>query len=148
MKQRGKRAVSIAASAMALAAGLVVGGPANPASAAPNVYFYSYTFSNGAGRIDVYNDGDYAGTAQWAADPGDFSSSTGDSLIASDQLADGYGIEAHVNDGRDTATTRGHSAPYTDKVTGDLLEGADLKLWACYVQGTYSKCSDKIDVHA
>ncbi|MFM9444514.1 hypothetical protein [Streptomyces acidiscabies] len=132
---------------MALATGLVLAGPVNPASAAPNVYFVSYTFSNGAGRIDVYNDGDYAGTAQWAADPGDFGSSTGDTLIASDQLADGYGIEAHLSDGR-TATTRGHSAGYTDTTTGNLDEGANRKLWVCYVQDTYSKCSDKIDVRA
>ncbi|MET8981992.1 hypothetical protein ABZX85_41000 [Streptomyces sp. NPDC004539] len=132
---------------MALAAGLVLGGPASPASAAPNVYFISYTYTNGSGRIDVYNDGDYAGTAIWAADPGSLGSSTGDTLIASDQLADGYGIEAHLSDGR-IATTRGHSSPYTDTTTGNLDEGAERKMWVCYVQGTFSDCSGKIDVHA
>ncbi|GAQ55544.1 hypothetical protein [Streptomyces acidiscabies] len=147
MKTRGRRAASIAASACALAAGLVLAGPVNPASAAPNVYFASYTFTDGSGRIDVYNDGDYAGTAEWAADPGDFGSSTGDTLIASDQLADGYGIVAHLSDGR-TASTRGYSSPFTDRTTGDLDEGADRTMWVCYVQDTYSKCSDKIAVHA
>ncbi|QNP72269.1 hypothetical protein IAG44_24525 [Streptomyces roseirectus] len=147
MKTRGKRAASVVASALALAGGLVLAGPASPANAAPTVNFRSYTFTDGSGRIDVFNNGDYAGTAMWAADPGSLDSSTGDTLIASDQLADGYGIEAHLSDGR-IATTRGQSAPYTDRTTGDLDEGATRTMYVCLVQGSFSDCSSRINVHA
>ncbi|MDX3388290.1 hypothetical protein PV682_43680 [Streptomyces niveiscabiei] len=146
MKQRGKRAASIAASAMALAAGLVLAGPANPASAAPNVTFRTFTFTDGSARVDVYNDGAYAGTGIWSADPGSLAS-TGDTLIAHDELADGYGIEATLNDGR-IATTRGHSAPYTDTTTGDLDEGATRTMKVCLVQGSFSDCRTGVGVHA
>jgi len=146
VKQRGKRAVSIAASAMTLAAGMVLAGPANPANAAPNVTFRTNIFSDGSARVDVFNDGTYAGVGMWSANPGSLAD-TGDTLIAHDQLADGYGIEATLDDGR-TATTRGHSAPYTDTNAKDLDEGARRLMTVCLVKGTFKDCRKDVPVNA
>ncbi|MGW1892206.1 hypothetical protein ACWCP6_18385 [Streptomyces sp. NPDC002004] len=147
MKTRGKRAASIAAAVTALAAGLVLAGPVSSASAAPDVYFHTYTYTDGSARVEVFNNGEFAGYGSWAANPGDFGSSTGDTLIAYDKLADGYGIEATLNDGR-TATTRGHSSPYTDTTPGNLDEGAKRTLTVCLVKGTFSDCKTDVGVHA
>ncbi|MEW2493103.1 hypothetical protein ACWEQU_03755 [Streptomyces nodosus] len=146
MKTRGKRAASIAAAATALATGLVLAGPVSSASAAPDVYFITYTYTDGSARMEVFNNGSFAGYGAWAADPGDFGSSTGDTLIAYDALADGYGIEATLNDGR-IATTRGHNSPYTARTTGNLDEGATRTMKVCLVKGTFSDCRS-IGVHA
>ena len=147
MKARGKRAASVGAAATALAAGLVLAGPVNPASAAPDVYFVTYEYTDGSGLVYVYNNGTFAGSGAWAANPGDLGFSTGDTLAAYDDLADGYGIEATLNDNR-IATTRGHSAPYTDVTTGNLDEGATRTMKVCLVKGTYSDCKSGVDVHA
>ncbi|MEV7129133.1 hypothetical protein [Streptomyces sp. NPDC093260] len=147
MKTRGKKAASMAAAATALATGLVLAGPVGSASAAPDVYFITYTYTDGSARVEVYNNGDFAGYGAWAANPGDFGSSTGDTLIAYDKLADGYGIEATLSDGR-KATTRGHSSPYTDVTTGNLDEGATRTLKVCLVKDTFSDCKTGVGVHA
>ncbi|MEU8698596.1 hypothetical protein AB0C61_13140 [Streptomyces sp. NPDC048680] len=138
---------SVAAAATALATGLVLAGPVSSASAAPDVYFITYTYTDGSARVEVFNNGDFAGHGSWAANPGSFGSSTGDTLIAYDGLADGYGIEATLNDGR-KATSRGHSSPYTDTTTGNLDEGATRTLKVCLVKGTFSKCRTGVGVHA
>jgi hypothetical protein len=147
VRARGKRAASVVAAATALAAGLVLGGPANPASAAPDVYYITYTYTDGSARVEVYNNGDFAGYGEWAANPGDLGSSTGDTLIAYDGLADGYGIEATLSDGR-TATTRGQSSPYTATKSGNLDEGAERTMNVCLVKGTFSDCKTGVHVHA
>ncbi|WP_338702616.1 hypothetical protein V2W30_35035 [Streptomyces sp. Q6] len=147
MKARFKKATSVGAAATALATGLVLAGPANPASAAPDVYFVTYEYTNGSALVNVYNNGEYAGYGAWAADPGDLGFSTGDTLVASDQLADGYGIEVTLSTGR-VASSRGYSAPYTDIATGNLAEGATYTMKVCLVKGTFSDCRTGVDVHA
>ncbi|MDX3520912.1 hypothetical protein [Streptomyces scabiei] len=66
---------------------------------------------------------------------------------ADDILPDGYGIEAHLSDGR-IATTRGHSANHSDETSGDLTEGTTWQMWVCVVTGSFSKCSSRIGVTA
>ncbi|WP_149824754.1 hypothetical protein [Streptomyces tailanensis] len=139
MKQtgRGKRVASVGAAASVLAAGLVLGVAAPQASA---VDWDSFTYEvDGSVNVTVYNGSRVAGFGAWARDPGDLGSATGDTLIANDQLADGYGIEARLDTGR-VATTRGHESPYTDRVTGDLREDVTHYITVCVVQGSFSKC--------
>lgn len=73
--------------------------------------------------------------------------STGDTLITDDILPDGYGIEAHLSDGR-IATTRGHSANSSDETSGNLTENTTWQMWVCVVKGSFSTCSSKIGVKA
>jgi|tagenome__1003787_1003787.scaffolds.fasta_scaffold20976185_4 hypothetical protein len=80
-----------------------------------------------------WDDGSWAGYAEWSQDPcgGD----PGDALSATDELADGYGINAHLSTGR-VATTAGHSSPYTSKwKTGDLTEDKTYLMWTCVEKG-------------
>ncbi|MBO1335122.1 hypothetical protein [Streptomyces sp. VRA16 Mangrove soil] len=72
-------------------------------------------------------DDHYVGLALFDQDP--YGSSPGDALYATDSYADGWGVVAHLSTGR-TASTRGHSSPYTaGPVTGDLPEGNHYYLY-------------------
>lgn len=96
--------------------------------------------------IDVYNNGHYAGSANWNGDPR--GSTPGDALLAYDSLADGYGIVAHLSTGR-TASTLGHTAGYSSGwVTGDLPEGNHYDMWVSIQKGTSSVSSAKVTVTA
>lgn len=138
---RGKRTAAVGAASAALTAGLVLGVAAPQASAAPSWDTFSYSTGDGSVSVTIYNGGKVAGNAVWAANPGDLGSSTGDTLSVTDLLADGYGVQAHLTDGR-TATTRGHSSPYTDTKTGNLPEDSTYYMTVCMVKGTYSHCFD------
>ncbi|MFI1168014.1 hypothetical protein ACH4UM_31570 [Streptomyces sp. NPDC020801] len=134
--------------AAALTAGLLVAG-AGPASAAEDDFHFELQHVGGNTYINVFNDsmdGRLAGWSGWWADPGT-DGSPGDTLEAYDNLADGYGIEAHLSTGR-TASTRGHSAKYQDTASGNLPEGHKYQMWVCVVKGSWSKCSGKEDVWA
>ncbi|MGA5503270.1 hypothetical protein [Streptomyces umbrinus] len=133
----------------ALAAGLVVAG-AIPAAAEDSFTFGSaVTFPSGNVYMSVRNntEGATAGTIQWWADPDAEAGTPGDTLVATDSLTDGYGIEAHLSTGR-VASTEGHSAPYTVQDGGNLTEGNKYTMWVCVVKGTFSKCSGKVSVTA
>ncbi|MFE4823014.1 hypothetical protein ACFRFU_42735 [Streptomyces sp. NPDC056704] len=123
------------AGTLALAAGMTLTN-AGPASAAPSFTFSYQSFSNGDYTINVYNDGVLAGSVDWYADPhGVIGPGTGDTVCASDYLADGYGIEAHLNGTFRQATTAGHNSPYTDCTSGNIAENTPLTLRAYVVKG-------------
>ncbi|MER5499035.1 hypothetical protein ABT096_17835 [Streptomyces sp. NPDC002561] len=128
------------------AAGVLV--VANPAAAEDSFSFTYSTLDNGDAVIVAKNNswgGDAAGTAEWRADPS--GSQPGDALTATDVLGDGYGMEAHLSNGR-VASTRGQSAPYSVTKTGDLPEGNKYTMKLCIVKGSYEKCSSWVGVHA
>ncbi|WP_406398400.1 hypothetical protein [Streptomyces uncialis] len=147
MKFRTTTVRALAASVFT--AGMLVAVAAPPASAAPNVTFKSRAdpFDMGWAEIVMYINGDRAGTGQWAGNPGDFGSSTGDTIIAHDSASDGYGIQVTL-DGSRVATTRGHNAPYTDRASGDLQEGSKHDMQVCVVKGSYSSCGTVYGVKA
>jgi hypothetical protein len=143
-----KARLAAMAGAAALTAGLLAAG-AGPASAAEDSFHFELQHMGSDTYINVFNDsmeGRLAGWAGWWADPGT-SGEPGDTLVAYDNLADGYGIESHLSTGR-TATTRGHSAKYQDTTSGNLPEGNHYLMWVCVVKGSWSKCSTKEDVWA
>ncbi len=142
-----QRATTLLATA-ALAAGTLVAG-AGSASAASITF--AYDSPNGSGQIVVLRDGKHAGYLYWNSDPIPELNWPGDAFLASDGLADGYGIEAHLYSGtlHRMATTRGHDAPYeTPWRTGNLPEGEMVLLQVCYVKGTSSTCSNTMLKHA
>lgn len=95
-------------------------------------------------NIAVYNNGHYAGSANWNGDPR--GATPGDALAAYDNLADGYGIVARLSTGRE-ASTLGHTAGYfTGWVTGNLPEGHHYQMWVSIQKGTTSISSDPITV--
>ncbi|MFF9091432.1 hypothetical protein ACF1BE_34775 [Streptomyces sp. NPDC014991] len=121
-------------------AGLVMTG-ANPANAASTEDHFSFSFYYPPGVTDVEilvtnrTKGIPAGYADFIAD--------GDIVVAHDSGADGYGIEAHLKSSPPKiASTRGHSAPYTDADKRDLPENHSYQFWVCAVNGNWSSCSD------
>ncbi|MGW3205769.1 hypothetical protein [Streptomyces sp. NPDC001135] len=125
----------------ALAIGTLTTG-VNTASAADQ---WTYKLVEDPGKsfgVAVYNNGKYAGMAYWHADA--TAGGPGDAVSASDALADGYGITAYAYTpwGTRSATTAGHSAPYTSPyTTGNLPEGTYINLQACVVKGGIVDCS-------
>ncbi|MFC8587719.1 hypothetical protein ACFUGD_24680 [Streptomyces sp. NPDC057217] len=140
-----RRAVSGAAGALLLAATTVVAG-STPAAAADS-FSFEYVETNWGYVINVVNNNwrDAAGRAVWTRDPS--ASQPGDALSVNDELPDGYGIEAHLSTGR-VASTRGHNAPYSKTVTGNLPEDQRYSMWVCAVKGSFSKCSSKVNVYS
>ncbi|MGX9890250.1 hypothetical protein [Streptomyces sp. NPDC002276] len=133
------------AGVLALAAGLVVAG-GNQAGAVTVYDDFSFTglldSADGYWSLTVHNDtkNKNAGYAAWQAD--------GDTLIAYDGLGDGYGIVAHLSDGRE-ASTAGLSSPVTVKKGGNLPENHTYQMWVCVVKGdAFKRCSYKIDVNS
>lgn len=116
-------------------------------TAAADSFSFQYNELDGAAGfvIPVINEtwGEVAGHAIWQRDPS--GGEPGDALTASDELPDGYGIEAHLSTGR-VASTRGHDANYQETVPGDLPEDHTYQMWVCVVQGTFEKCSDHVSV--
>ncbi|MFF3730332.1 hypothetical protein ACFYXM_08430 [Streptomyces sp. NPDC002476] len=145
MRNKFGRAATTLFATTVLALGGTLTAGAGTASAAPSVTFKT-SGSGGDFQIMVLrSDGVAIGYANWYQDP--VGSQPGDALAAHDSAADGYGIEAHLSNGR-VATTRGHNAPYTDWATGDLPEGSKYTMWVCVVKDTYSNCSSKYTVSA
>ncbi|MFE4177180.1 hypothetical protein ACFRR7_34955 [Streptomyces sp. NPDC056909] len=116
---------------------------------APSAAAASYSFEGTwptYGRIVLVKEDGYGqvGLAEWRKDPG--SGQPGDALRVYDQEPDGYGIEAHLSDGR-KATTRGHDSPYWSPwATGDLPEDRTYTMRVCAVKGSDSYCSGNISV--
>jgi hypothetical protein len=83
----------------------------------------------------------------WRADP--FGDMTGDTVMACDSNADGWGVQAELdinpifgNFSADRiATTRGHESPYCDEESGDLKEDTPVSLRVCLVKGAEKKCT-------
>ncbi|MFD5558859.1 hypothetical protein ACFWIA_34175 [Streptomyces sp. NPDC127068] len=130
-----------------VAAGVLVS--ATPAAAAEDSFSFTYTNLVNGDPIIVANNnswgGEPAGYAEWRADPS--GGAPGDALTARDVLPDGYGIEAHLSNGR-VATTRGHGSPYSVTETGNLTEGSTYTMKLCVVKGSYSKCSIGVTARA
>ncbi|MGW5974844.1 hypothetical protein [Streptomyces sp. NPDC055186] len=80
-----------------------------------------------------------AGYGQWQADPD--GSIPGDSIRACDNVADGYGIEVHLDIHQDgdvdrVATTAGYSSPFcTAWKSGNIPEGTKVRIWVYKVKG-------------
>ncbi|MFJ6214514.1 hypothetical protein ACIQGZ_14435 [Streptomyces sp. NPDC092296] len=143
---RNRAAALLAATTLLSGGALTVG--AEVASADPSVSFrYIWDGKDNENlEIDVYNGSSLAGWSQWQSDPVD--TFPGDAMFVYDYLADGYGIETHLSNGR-IATTRGHNSPYMSPwATGNLPEGTKLQMWTCLVKGSYEKCSAKKTVTA
>ncbi|WP_433544529.1 hypothetical protein ACQPZG_05020 (plasmid) [Streptomyces sp. CA-294286] len=139
-----KRKIGVILGALALTTTTAVTESA-PAAAADLFTFSVGRSVPGVTAILVFNESKQreAGQSEWWQDPS--GSYTGDTLVASDQLADGYGIEAHLSTGR-VATTRGQNSPYVARVTGNLPEDRKYQMRVCVVKGSWSKCSAKVDV--
>ena len=122
------------------------------ASAAPNIT-YSYLRYDGGKSVHLalYANGVYAGEATWNADPDGVN--PGDALRVSDDTADGYGIEAFVDDANwdyvRYASTLGHASPYTTAwQTGNLTEGTYLNIRGCVGTSKYLTCVGYLDIWA
>ncbi|MFI0446269.1 hypothetical protein [Actinomadura sp. 6N118] len=126
------------------AGALLAGAPA--ASAAPN-FTFNYDPTNNGYNIYPYNGSTIVGAGLWLKDPS--GSYPGDTLVASDTQADGYGVETHLTTSpQRIASTRGHSARYDDYASGNLREGAKYYMYVCMVRGDYSNCSNSVAVYA
>ncbi|MEU1436419.1 hypothetical protein ABZ438_20380 [Streptomyces sp. NPDC005786] len=139
-----QRATTLLAATTLAAAGTLMAG-ASPASAASITF--AFDSGTGWGQIVVLRDGKSAGSMYWNSDPDSSLGWPGDAFLVHDNLADGYGIEAHLVSGTvdRVATTRGKNAPYTSPWnTGNLPEGLQIALHVCYVKGTSSICSAKM----
>lgn len=145
---RTRTRIATMLAATAVAAGVSLGSGAGVANAAPNLTYTTSRYQDGKSIvIYLYADGDYAGYVNWNADP-TTGGSPGDALRAYDGGADGWGVEGTVlyTETR-TASTRGHSSPYTTPwQTGNLTEWTRLPIDACLVKGTASVCIGFEDV--
>jgi hypothetical protein len=144
-----------AAAVLAVLAGALAGAglPATGASAAPaaatwryEYYVYDSTYT----VVDFYYNETYAGSGVWNRDPnsydmdGNGAQDPGDAIIAFDETADGWGIEASLNTGR-VATTRGHDSPYSSGwKSGNLPEDTWYDMYVCLVKGTTEHCTSAI----
>ncbi len=121
--------------------------------AAPDVVTFQVSggLRDGWHNVDATINGAYAGQGWWSADPGgdingDGRADPGDALSATDEVADGWGVEAHLSTGR-VASTRGHSSPYWSPwVTGNLPEDTYYLMWVCVVRGSAQQCSASVEV--
>ncbi|MDX3073260.1 hypothetical protein ACIP98_19790 [Streptomyces sp. NPDC088354] len=142
VKSRNRIATVLAATAVAV--GVSFGAGAGAATAAPRLTYTWSSYDNGESVVlYLYADGDYAGYVNWNADPDSFGT-PGDALRAHDDTADGWGIEGRVLSAQvyRTASTRGHSSPYTTPwQTGDITEGHRMLLDACLVKGSEEVCT-------
>ncbi|MFJ8828204.1 hypothetical protein ACIREE_41615 [Streptomyces sp. NPDC102467] len=139
MSKVRSRVVALVTAVAALSGAAVTMG-SGTASASDAVFEISATAADGSRTIKYYtNSSSPAGVGQWQAN--------GDTLIAKDLAADGFGFEARLSTGR-VASTRGLNSPVTVKKTGDLPEGNWYTLQLCRVKGTNSYCSGAYSVHA
>lgn len=109
------RPVALVASATLLAGGTLVAGASNAAA------------SNQVANV-FYDSNVYRGSWAWNQDPHD--GQPGDAFRVTDDVADGYGIEADLRVApMRIATTAGHSSPYTSPwASGDLTEDKSYTL--------------------
>ncbi|MFP3990070.1 hypothetical protein U9R90_21880 [Streptomyces sp. E11-3] len=122
-----------------MATGALAAG-AGTAAAAPKFTFKVIDDGKSFG-IAVYNNGRIAGSAYWQADP--IGSAPGDTLYATDNLSDGYGITGEVwtpylsSTNYRKVSTWGHKAPYkTPNNTKNLREGTSIMLQVCIGKGS------------
>lgn len=122
------------------------------ASAAPSITYKYLRYDGGKSvHLYLYANGNYAGEATWNADPDGVN--PGDALRVSDTTADGYGIEAFVDDANwnyvRAASTLGHASPYTTTwQTGNLTELTYLNIRGCVGTSTYLTCVGYLDIWA
>jgi hypothetical protein len=131
-------------------------GVSTSAAAAPcNYYQEIVACANRVDNREWWNlfwriTGDYAGYAMWSRNP--VSGDPGDAIRASDGLADGWGVEARLNEHDGSlriASTRGHDSPYTSPwKTGNLPEGRWYELKGCLVKGDRDLCSNWLPVYS
>jgi hypothetical protein len=123
----------------AVLAAVITVGLGAPQADAASWGFYPQS-SGGGVLVEVHNSsGIYAGYGAFAADPGQWNSSTGDTIIAYDHLQDGYGIEVTLSTGR-VASTRGLGAPVVVRASGNLPEGNHYHMTVCVIKGTFRDC--------
>jgi hypothetical protein len=121
---KGKRAAVVAVATAAVIGGSMTAGigsadAATPSNApivkiVPNIY--------GVPVNHIIWEGSERGTWEWSQDPEPNAGFPGDAMRVTDNLTDGWGVEADLDTGR-VATTAGHNAIYTSPwATGDLPE--------------------------
>ena len=145
---RFKARLAAVSATLTLAAGALV-ATTTPASAAGNFSFDYRPDANGFYNIYVRNldQNASAGVARWWPDP--LAGNPGDTIVASDQLADGYGIETHLSTSPSRiATTRGHASPYYDIASGNLPENTQYWMFVCAVKGAEEHCSYSVAVRS
>lgn len=159
-----RRVSVIAASAVFTASALsVVTAPAQALSApaeatdvsgqAVDVTFDSEgTGPDGGRSINIEINGAYAGYVAWNADPNE-RWTKGDTLYVQDARSDGYAIAGHVyRDGNNhvaSASTSGHTAPYTTSYTNNIPENTGITVFAVVSKGsTAVATSDRYSGHA
>lgn len=137
---------ALAATALA-ATGLLAG---TGSAVAADAFTFAY---NPVGRGDlvivVTNETarDKAGYGEWNQDPSRHT--PGDAIIARDTLADGYGIEVHLNTGPGrNASTRGSNSRVSVSVSGNLPEANGFLMTVCVVRGDFARCSGSVRVVA
>ncbi|MET9429645.1 hypothetical protein [Streptomyces sp. NPDC003036] len=109
------------------------------------------TQSQAYASTSIYvSDWEPAGYGSFTADPDPARDTPGDSVMACDRAADGWGVQAELDinavspfsfDADRIATTRGESSPYCDIVTGNIAEETPVSLRVCLVKGTEKKCT-------
>lgn len=113
----------------------------------PFTFDFSGVSASGSFTVAAYNDGIYAGTATWNADP--VAGHPGDAMRAVDALADGWGIEAILQSPYRVATTAGHNAPYYSPwKSGDIPEGQSVRMRVAIFKGGATHLSSYYTGHA
>ncbi|MGW1891563.1 hypothetical protein ACWCP6_15085 [Streptomyces sp. NPDC002004] len=147
MRSRGKNRLITFLTTSALLAGASLTFGANNAAAADFTFEKGKLWDDGSFTVVAYNNGKYAGLAEWNADPG--VDAPGDALRAVDPLADGWGVEAHLLDPSRVASTRGHDARYISPwKSGDIPEGTKVWVRLCMVKGDLEDCTIFYSGHA
>ncbi|CAG7647434.1 hypothetical protein [Actinacidiphila bryophytorum] len=131
-----RKTVAMLASATVLAAGmLTVGAGSAGAAGVPgttySLKYWGYYPPTVKDWQIVDNFGNVRGEIWWSQDPSQYA--PGDSIMVSDEFADGYGVSAEMDvpDYR-IATTNGHNSPYTSPwKSGDLPEGHNYPFTIC-----------------
>ncbi|MEU6293766.1 hypothetical protein [Streptomyces erythrochromogenes] len=147
-KAKRKRRIATLVAATTLFVGGMGTVGAGTAAADPSFTFkYSGVGPNGGFTVAVYNNGRYAGLAEWNADPA--GGHPGDAMRAIDVLSDGWYVEAIMQTPHRVATTKGHPAVYlTPWKTGDLPEGRSVKMRVVISNGSSTYLSSYYTGHA
>ncbi|MFC9293931.1 hypothetical protein ACFTWH_09225 [Streptomyces sp. NPDC057011] len=142
-----RRIATLFATTTLLVGGTVTAGAGTAAADPVFTFKQAAVDSVGGFTVAVYNNGRYAGVAQWQADP--ISGQPGDAMRAGDVLSDGWYVEAILESPYRFATTKGHTATYfTPWVGGDLAEGRSVRMRVAISNGTSTYLSPYYTGHA
>ncbi|MFF3726920.1 hypothetical protein ACFYYM_31650 [Streptomyces erythrochromogenes] len=142
-----RRVAALIASTTLFVGGMGTVGAGTAAADPAFTFKCSSVGPNGGFTAAVYNNGRYAGLAEWNADP--VSGHPGDAMRAGDVLSDGWYVEAILQSPYRVATTKGHPATYlTPWKTGDIPEGQSVKMRVAISNGSSTYLSSYCTGHA